>query len=218
MQALQWQHLYVRLPGKYNKSPMPGKNIVYLQMGMLMYHTSQILMYGGNVLDAYGWVNVICPAGLPSHAVVGVRSPDTLMFVALYCNNVESSANFYANPRFIKRDNPYAQPNNGKGQFESPQPRGSTYISPLANSMGILLLPREKEGGGFFSYGVWKVLVPDLVLRSLNVVYAPTMGTVDGGEATTMSIMDPLYVPILFVSQVAFMRELKATGIPSLLP
>jgi hypothetical protein len=49
-------------------------NIAYLQLGVPTYRTSQMVNYGGSVLDAYGWVNVICPAGLPPRAVVGVRS------------------------------------------------------------------------------------------------------------------------------------------------
>ncbi|KAL3816119.1 hypothetical protein ACHAXA_011616 [Cyclostephanos tholiformis] len=219
--------LYLRSPGEYNESPAPGNNVAYLQLGVPTYRISQMVKFGGNVLDAYGWVNVICPAGLPVRAVVGVRNPDPMMFVALYCDDVEGSANFYANIGFAKRDYPYARPNDGGGQFEPPQPRGSIYVSPSANSMGILLLPREKKGG-FFAYGSkQEALIPNPVLRSLNVVYAPTIttggdagaGADDGGGAlATMSITDPSYVPISFISQDAFARELKATAIPPVSP
>ena len=41
----------------------------------------------GNVIDAYGWVNVVSPAGLPIRAIVGIR-PDPIMFFAVNCVDV----------------------------------------------------------------------------------------------------------------------------------
>ena len=213
--------LYVRSSGEYNDSPAPGNNVAYLQLGVPTYRISQMVKYGGNVLDAYGWTNVICPAGLPLRAVIGVRTPDPFMFVALYCDDVNASAEFYESIGFARGDYPYARPNDGMGQFEPPQPRGSIYVTPSANSMGILLLPRERNGGGgLFSLGKRREvapLVPNPVLSSLNVVYAPTTTTTtaaSGNDDATMSITDPSFVPISFVSQDAFARELKATVLP----
>ncbi len=48
----------------------------------------------GNILDAYGWVNVISPCGLPVRAIVGIR-PDPIMFLAVNCVDVKKSEEFY---------------------------------------------------------------------------------------------------------------------------
>lgn len=58
-------------------------------------------------------------------------------------------------------------------------------------------------------------------MRSLNVVYPPTAGS--GGAAVdddgaSILIRDPSYVPILFVLQDSFKREIKATAIPAVSP
>ena len=87
--------LYARSPGEYNDAPAPGDNVAYLQLGVPTYRISQMVKYGGNVIDAYGWVNAICPSGLPIRAVVSVRSPGPMMFVALHCDDVEASKAFY---------------------------------------------------------------------------------------------------------------------------
>ena len=100
---------------------------------------------------------------------------------------------------------------------------GSAYLAPSANSMGILLLPREKKRGGFFGLGgKLEPLVPNPVLASLNVVYAGGAGGADdpdgvddavGGASSSaaLSAIDPSGVTVSFVSQGAFARELKAT-------
>ena len=208
--------LYARSPGEYNDAPAPGDNVAYLQLGVPTYRISQMVKYGGNVIDAYGWVNAICPAGLPIRAVVGVRSPDPMMLVALYCDDVGASKEFYAGLGFGEGRYPYARPNDGAGQFEPRQPRGSAYLAPAANSMGVLLLPREKKR--FFG-GKLGPIVPNPVLASLNVVYAGAAGADDpgvddadgGASSATLSAIDPSGVTISFASQDAFARELKAT-------
>jgi hypothetical protein len=86
--------LYARSPGEYNDAPAPGDNVAYLQLGVPTYRISQMVKYGGNVIDAYGWVNAICPAGLPIRAVVSVRSPGPMMFVALHCDDSRRARNF----------------------------------------------------------------------------------------------------------------------------
>lgn len=204
--------LYVRSSGEYNDAPAPGNNVAYLQLGVPTYRISQMVKHGGNVLDAYGWVNVVSPAGLPIRGVVGARSPDPMMFVAVYCDDVDASEGFYAKLGFVRRGYPYARPNNGMGQFEPPQPKGSRYLAPSANSMGILLLPRPRK-----RFGRMEALVPNPVLRSLNVVYAPTAGggTAVDDDGASILIRDPSYVPISFVSQDSFEREIKAMAIPA---
>lgn len=61
-----------------------------------------MVKHGGNVLDAYGFVNVVSPCGLPIRGVVGI-SPDPMMFVALNCQNIEASKTFYNQLGFIEQ-------------------------------------------------------------------------------------------------------------------
>eukprot|EP00977_Amphora_coffeiformis_P005310 scaffold1131_cov161-Amphora_coffeaeformis.AAC.4 len=70
----------------------PGTNIAYLQLGLPQYRVSQMVKNGGNVLDAYGYVNVVSPSGLPIRSIVGI-SPDPIMFVALNCPNKKVDPN-----------------------------------------------------------------------------------------------------------------------------
>lgn len=217
--------LYPRTPNsEYNNEPAPGNNIAYIQLGVPTYRISQMVKYGGNVIDAYGYVNVICPAGVPIRAIVGTKTIDPIMFIAINCINVTKSTEFYTTssnndqlllplgggggglPTFTMSDEyyPYARPNQGQGQFEPPQPKGSVYIlptccssnSPISSSssscannyyggMGILLLPKEEKKtksifgiayGNTLSFTDNNVdLIPNPVVKSLNIVYnAPT--------------------------------------------
>ena len=57
---------------------------------------------GGTILDAYGIVNAISPAGLPVRGIVGI-APDPLMFVAINCVDVEESRLFYESLGFVEQ-------------------------------------------------------------------------------------------------------------------
>jgi hypothetical protein len=57
---------------------------------------------GGNILDAYGLVNVVSPCGLPMRGIVGI-SPDPIMLVAVNCENVNESASFYEQLGFAEQ-------------------------------------------------------------------------------------------------------------------
>ena len=57
---------------------------------------------GGNVIDAYGWVNVVCPAGLPVRSIIGI-SPDPIMFLAVNCADVAMSEEFYNKLGFVRQ-------------------------------------------------------------------------------------------------------------------
>jgi len=57
---------------------------------------------GGSVLDAYGIVNVISPAGLPMRGIVGIW-PDPIMFVAVRCQDVQKSRVFYEQLGFVEQ-------------------------------------------------------------------------------------------------------------------
>mmetsp|Transcript_21506 Transcript_21506/g.46731 ORF Transcript_21506/g.46731 Transcript_21506/m.46731 type:complete len:400 (-) Transcript_21506:261-1460(-) len=200
--------LYKRSGGEFNNEAAPGDNIAYLQIGVPQYRISQMVKNGGNVVDAYGWVNVVSPAGLPVRAIVGVRA-DPMMFLAVNCNDVVKSEEFYAKLGFARQEFPYARLNEGQGQFEPPQPPKSVYLAPSTNSMGILLLQNKKKrkSGG---------VTPNPVLRSLNVVYAPPdgeSGTTGDGDLDPQ-LMDPSSVPVTFISQDYFEKEIEKAAIP----
>lgn len=204
----------------------PGDNIAYLQ-GMLLptiespsfvchavaniwqmllvgvptYRISQMVKNGGNVLDAYGYVNVVSPCGLPMRGIVGI-SPDPIMFVAINCANVEKSRAFYEQLGFVEQEYPYSRLSKGAGQFEPPQPPKSVYLAPSPNCMGVLLLQAKDKK---------KKIIQNPVLESLNVVYNPSQ---KGGVASEeMVVADPSGVAIAFQSVNKFEFEELATRV-----
>ena len=203
--------LYKRSSGEYNNEPAPGDSIAYLQLGVPQYRISQMVKYGGNILDAYGWVNAVCPAGLPIRAIVGIR-PDPIMFLAINCADVSQSEEFYSKLGFVRQEYPYARLNSGQGQFEPPQPAKSVYLAPSPNSMGVLLLQNKNRK---------KSVIPNPVLRSMNVVYAPPPGeetsTTDNNNNTPVNIepqiMDPSSIPVSFIPQDYLEKEIKLTKV-----
>ena len=57
---------------------------------------------GGNILDAYGIVDVVSPSGLPIRGIIGI-APDPLMFVAINCQDVKQSRAFYEQLGFTQQ-------------------------------------------------------------------------------------------------------------------
>ena len=93
---------YKRSSGEFNNEPANGDNIAYLQVGVPLYRISQMTRYGGNVIDAYGWVNVVSPAGLPVRGIVGICA-DPMMFLAVNCEDISKSEEFYAKLGFVRQ-------------------------------------------------------------------------------------------------------------------
>lgn len=180
----------------------PGNNIAYLQVGVPTYRISQMVKNGGKVLDAYGIVNVVSPSGLPMRGIVGI-APDPIMFVAINCDNVKQSKEFYEKLGFSEQEYPYCRPNKGMGQFEPPQPPKSIYMAPSKNCMGVLLLPSKKK------------VTPNPVVDTLNLVYTPSEETTTNastdGEDAFVPIPDPSGLPIRFQSVKTFEAEEKLT-------
>lgn len=168
---------------------------------------------GGNVLDAYGFVNVVSPVGLPMRGIVGI-SPDPIMFVAINCEDVAKSRAFYEQLGLSEQKYPYARPSNGMGQFEPLQPKGSVYMAHTPNNMnmGILLLPSiDPERRRPRKIPV----TTNPVVRSVNVVYNPSS---DASSSTSseddsfigmeaIAAADPSNVPIAFSPFESFQKE-----------
>lgn len=72
------------------------------KVGVPGYRISQMVAAGGNVLDAYGLVNVVSPCGLPMRGIVGI-SPDPIMLLAINCENMKESAAFYERLGFVEQ-------------------------------------------------------------------------------------------------------------------
>ena len=193
-------------------------------MAVQNYRISQMIRHGGNVLDAYGIVNVISPCGLPIRGIVGIR-PDPIMFLAINCVDVQQSKEFYEQRLgFTQQPYPYARPSNGTGQFEPPQPKGSVYLSPSKNSLGLLLQPynQDKQGNLFGGFGLgrkkdekFRTLKANPVLRALNIVYSPLEGDGSVSESTVIQnplrIKDPSLVPLEFTPLIIFEDQERIT-------
>jgi len=201
----------------------------FLSVAVPQYRISQMIKNGGNILDAYGIVNVISPSGLPMRGIIGIW-PDPIMFLAIHCVNVDASREFYEQQLgFVEQPFPYARPSNGTGQFEPPQPKGSVYLSPSRNSMGILLLPyndgKEKRGNFLFG-GMDKKkekkmieLKPNPVVRSVNIVYSPLQEEKDTqsksvNDQPLLRVRDPSFVSLEFVPLKRFDMEERKTRVP----
>lgn len=174
--------------------PAPGNNIAYLQVGVPTYRITQMVKTGGNILDAYGIVNVVTPSGLPMRGIVGI-SPDPIMFVAINCADVKQSTAFYEQLGFAQQEYPFCRPNKGTGVFEPPQPKGSVYLAPTANGMGILLLPTKRK----------RQVQVNPVMDGLNIVYKS--GVISPSEST----VDPSGVSLRYQSVQQFEDEERLT-------
>ena len=71
-------------------------------MGVPSYKISKLQENNGNILDAFGYVNVISPCGLPIRGIVGIW-PDPMMFVAINCIDMQQSKSFYEQLGFIQQ-------------------------------------------------------------------------------------------------------------------
>lgn len=151
---------------------------------------------GGNILDAYGYVNVVSPSGLPIRSIVGLR-PDPIMLVAINCVNVEDSRSFYQKLGFVEQEYPFARPAQGTGPFEPAQPKKSVYMAPSKNCMGILLLQSKS-----------KKVTSNPAVESLNLVFTPSQGADTSEEVV---VADPSGVSVAFQPVERFEAEEKAT-------
>jgi hypothetical protein len=174
----------------------PGDNIAYLQVAVPGYRISQMVKNNANIVDAYGLVSVISPAGLPIRGIVGI-APDPIMFVAINCVDVKASQSFYQQLGFVNQEYPFARPSKGSSVFEPSQPPKSVYMAPSPNCMGVLLLPAKG-----------KRVTVNPVLQSLNVVYTPAKGS-DGADVST--VVDPSGAAIAFQSASEFEKEERIT-------
>jgi hypothetical protein len=157
---------------------------------------------GGNVLDAYGYINVVAPCGLPMRGIVGIW-PDPMMFCAINCQSVQDSKAFYAQLGFAEQEYPYCRPLKGLGQFEPLQPKGSIFMAPSATSMGVLLIQAKNKK---------KQITANTAVQGLNFVYAPTEGGNDQADDLAR-LTDPSGVGLGFESFSKFEATEKATRV-----
>ena len=166
-------------------------------MGVPGYRISQMVANGGKILDAYGLINVVSPAGLPIRGVVGI-APDPIMYVAINCQDVNESKDFYEKLGFVEQEVPYSRPSKGTTMFEPAPPKNACYMSPSPNCMGVLLLQGKKK----------KKITPNPVIGSLNVIYNPSS---EEGSEQELRLKDPSGVPVRFQSASTFTKVEKMT-------
>lgn len=183
--------------------PAPGDNIAYLQLAVPGYRISKMVAAGGNILDAYGHVDVVSPTGLPIRGIVGI-APDPIMLVAINCVDVQASKTFYQQLGFIERDVPYARPSQGATVFEPAPPAKSVFMKPATSGMGVLLIPieRRKKRAAVKSVSV------NPVVESLSIVFSPAG---DGNDDSVDPLIDPSGVGIAFQSVRKFQKEEKVS-------
>ena len=174
----------------------PGDSIAFLQVAVPGYRISQMVKNNANILDAYGLINVISPAGLPVRGIVGI-APDPIMFIAINCINVLTSKKFYEQLGFVEQEYPFARPSKGKSPFEPAQPEKSVYMAPSPNCMGVLLLQSKS-----------KRISLNPVMESLNIVYTPAAGS-ESAEVGT--VIDPSGTAVVFLSVTDFELEERKT-------
>jgi catechol 2,3-dioxygenase-like lactoylglutathione lyase family enzyme len=177
----------------------PGDNIAYLQVAVPGYRISKMTQNNANIVDAYGFVSVISPAGLPIRGIVGI-APDPIMFIAINCADVKASQSFYEQLGFVEQEYPYSRPSKGLSAFEPSQPPKSVYMGPSPNGMGVLLLSSNSKSK--------RAITTNPVFESLNVVYTPSEGS-EGAEVST--VVDPSGAAIAFQSVSAFEKEERVT-------
>lgn len=176
----------------------PGDSIAFLQVAVPGYRISQMTKNSANILDAYGHINVVSPAGLQIRGIVGI-TPDPIMFVAVNCIDVQASKKFYQQLGFAEQEYPYARPSRGTGPFEPAQPASSVYMAPSPNCMGVLLLPTKS-----------KRITQNPVFESLNLVYTPSTST-EGESAAVETVFDPSGIGVTFQSVPDFELEERKT-------
>jgi hypothetical protein len=179
----------------------PGDNVAYLQLAVPGYRISRMVAAGGNILDAYGHVDVVSPSGLPIRGIVGI-APDPIMLVAINCVDVKASKAFYEQLGFVEADVPYARPSRGTTAFEPAPPAKSVYMAPSRVGMGVLLIPVERRR---------KSVSINPSIGGLTIVYAPsTSDGTDSAEAVPR-LTDPSGLGISFQTLASFEEEEKAT-------
>ena len=113
-----------------------------------------------------------------------------------HCSHPLTHAWIQTNVRY-RQEYPYCRLNKGQGQIEPPQPKGSVYLAPSPNSMGVLLLKTGKKQ---------KSVTPNRAVRCLNLVYTPSSESSPAMPLAT----DPSGVGVAFETASQFVAEEKA--------
>jgi hypothetical protein len=197
-------------------------------VGVPQYKISAMVQNGGFVKDAFGYVNVVAPSGLPLRGIIG-QWPDPIMFLAIYTNDVKASQAYYEQALgFIEQPYPYCRPGAGTGPFEPLQPKGSIYLGPKSpppptttsaattntnnpgNGMGILLLPSpSSSAANFFSNQPKFTITPNPTVVGVNILY--NNNEIDPGSSSFVPV-DPSGVQLLFQSVEQFTKDTSASS------
>lgn len=124
-----------------------GDNFAYMQLAMPFIRASKLMAYGGQIVEAYGVVNVVAPGGIPLKLLVGDEVKDRIQYVALRVRNVKDSERFYVKAVGMRKTAyPRARPiTKEESPFDPNPPKGSAYLEFCQDSPGLLLLPSERD-------------------------------------------------------------------------
>lgn len=124
-----------------------GDGLAYVQLAMPFIRASKLMAYGGQIVEAYGVVNVVAPGGLPLRLLVGDEVKDRIQYVALRVQSVKETQSFYVDNVGMKKSvYPRARPiTKDESPFDPNPPKGSAYLEFCEDSPGLLLVPSAKD-------------------------------------------------------------------------
>lgn len=119
-----------------------GNGLQFIKIGADSIRLSKAIAAGAIIKDAYGFVNMESPGGIPLQVVVGDRR-DPIMNVCLRVSDLAASEQFFKESLgMMILPFQLARPPNS--QFEAKQPPKSVYLGYSPDTLGVLLVQAEK--------------------------------------------------------------------------
>jgi catechol 2,3-dioxygenase-like lactoylglutathione lyase family enzyme len=100
---------------------------------------------GAIVNSGYGWLDLVSPGGIPFEIVVGAPR-DPLMLVCLRVSSVADSVRFFTQ-KLGMHVLPFPLSRAPGSPFEPLPPAGAVFVSYGVDTMGLLLVPTDKNTG-----------------------------------------------------------------------
>jgi len=169
----------------------------YLQLAIPIFRLSQVREYGGELVSAYGWSEVIAPGGLPLRVRIDENRRDPFEFVALRTTDIKAAVKHYEGLGMRK----LSETNNRK------KLRDKNSLSINSNSIfesGDALEPDRESGSVLMSYGepsltTGLLLLPPQKLRLDPGPMPPTLlfigAPAEGGSLTASDGVSTAYTP-----------------------
>jgi len=69
--------------------------VEYIQLALPVFRISQAIRFGGEIISAYGWTELVSPGGLPLRVHIDEGRRDPFEFVALRTTSMEQATNYF---------------------------------------------------------------------------------------------------------------------------